>query len=186
MASNRYEFVTRWRVEGSREDVFRVLEDTPGLVRWWPAVWLKVEQLQPPDESGVNSRYRLTSKGWLPYILAWNMTTTEKRFPERLALAADGDFRGTGVWTLTQDGGFADIVYTWEIVADKALLKYLSFLFKPIFRANHNWAMRKGLESLKLELARSRVATDTERVAIPPPPGPTFLGPRKRKKWGLE
>lgn len=185
MAANRYEFVARWRVEGTREEVFRILEDTPGLVRWWPAVWLKVEEFQPPDASGVNGRHKLTSKGWLPYVLAWTMTTTEKVFPERLALAADGDFRGTGVWTFAQDGPFVDIVYTWVIVADKALLKYLSFLFKPLFRANHNWAMRKGLESIKLELARRRATSDSERAAIPPPPRPTFLGRRKRKKWGL-
>ncbi len=186
MAANRYEFVTQWRVEASREDVFRILEDTPGLARWWPAVWLKVEQLQPAGPSGVGSVYRLTSKGWLPYILRWTMTTTEKTFPQRLALAADGDFRGTGVWTLTQDGAFTDITYTWELVADKPLLKYLSFLFKPAFRANHNWAMKTGLESLKLELARRAAPTDEARAAIPPPPGPTFLGPRKRKKWGIE
>jgi hypothetical protein len=186
VAANRYEFVTRWRVEGTREEVFRVLEGTSDLVRWWPSVWLKAEQLQPPDASGVNSRYQLTSKGWLPYVLAWTMTTTEKTFPERLALAADGDFRGTGVWTLAQDGAFADVTYNWVIVADKALLKYLSFLFKPLFRANHNWAMRKGLESLKLELARRRATTDTERAAILPPPAPTFLGSRKRRKLGLD
>jgi hypothetical protein len=186
MPANRYEFVTRWRVEAPREEVFRILEDTPGLVRWWPAVWLKVEQLQPEGEGGIGGAYRLTSKGWLPYILHWTMTTTEKVFPERLALAADGDFRGTGVWTLTQDGAFTDATYTWVLVADKPLLKYLSFLFKPAFRANHNWAMRKGLESLKLELARRAAPDNTARAAIPPPPGPTFLNARKRKKLGLE
>ncbi len=186
MPVNRYEFVTRWRVEAPREDVFAILENTRDLVRWWPSVWLKVEQLRPADASGVNSAYRLTSKGWLPYVLAWNMTTTEKTPPERLALAAEGDFRGTGVWELTQDGAFTDIVYTWVIVPDKALLKYLSFVFKPLFRANHNWAMRKGLDSLKLELQCRRAATDAARAAIPPPPGPTFFGPRKRKKWGVE
>ncbi|MBN9118410.1 MAG: SRPBCC family protein [Planctomycetes bacterium] len=185
MAANRYAFVTRWRVEGTREEVFRVLEDTADLVRWWPSVWLKVEQLRPADANGVNGQYRLTSKGWLPYVLAWTMTTTEKAFPERLALAADGDFRGTGVWTLAQDGAFADVTYDWTVVADKPLLRHLSFLFKPLFRANHNWAMRKGLESLRLELARRRATTGAERGAVPAPPGPTFLGPRKRKKLDL-
>ena len=45
MPSNSYKFLTRWRVEGPREAVYRLLEDTPGYVRWWPAVWLKVEEL---------------------------------------------------------------------------------------------------------------------------------------------
>ena len=30
----------------------------------------------------------------------------------------------------------------------KPLLRYLSFLLKPFFRANHSWAMAKGRESL--------------------------------------
>jgi hypothetical protein len=185
MASNQYEFVTRWRVEATCEEVFRILENTTSLVRWWPSVWLKVEQLKPADASGVNSVYRLTSKGWLPYILAWTMTTTEKTPPTRLGLTADGDFQGTGLWTLTQDSNFTNIVYTWTIVADKPLLKYLSFLFKPVLRANHNWAMRKGLESLKLEIARNRATTEETRAAIPAPPAPTFLSDRKRKRLGL-
>jgi hypothetical protein len=44
----------------------------------------------------------------------------------------------------------------WDIRADKPLLRYLSFLFKPIFSANHRWAMARGEESLRLELGRRR------------------------------
>jgi len=32
---------------------------------------------------------------------------------------------------------FTDITYDWRIRADKPLLRYLSFVFKPIFSANH-------------------------------------------------
>jgi len=42
----------------------------------------------------------------------------------------------------------------WKIRADKPLLRDFSFLMKPLFSANHHWAMRKGEESLRLELAR--------------------------------
>lgn len=173
MPANRYHFVTRWRVEGTREDVYRVIEDTPSLPRWWPAVWLKVEPLPQPDS------YRLTSKGWLPYILEWTATTSEKVFPERIELTASGDFAGRGIWTFQQDGAFTDIQYDWEIVADKPLLKYLSFVFKPLFAANHNWAMRKGEESLRLELQRRAGKGDQA------PPGPTFLSAKRRRKLGL-
>jgi hypothetical protein len=46
--------------------------------------------------------------------------------------------------------------FDWNIVAEKPLLKYLSFLMKPIFRANHEWAMRRGQESLAREIERRR------------------------------
>lgn len=45
---------------------------------------------------------------------------------------------------------------------------------KPIFAANHHWAMRKGEESLTLEFARRHAANDEARAAIAPPPRATF------------
>jgi hypothetical protein len=47
-----------------------------------------------------------------------------------------------------------DISYDWRIRADKPLLRTLSFLLKPVFSANHRWAMAQGEASLKRELVR--------------------------------
>ena len=49
-----------------------------------------------------------------------------------------------------------------------------SSLFRPIFGANHRWAMARGEQSLELELRRPRAANAAERAAVPAPPGPTF------------
>ncbi|MGE3271935.1 MAG: hypothetical protein AB7P40_24485 [Chloroflexota bacterium] len=68
----------------------------------------------------------------------------------------DGDSVGRGEWTLRQDGPTADIVYDWQIRADKPLLKWFSPILKPIFSANHRWAMARGEESLVRELERRR------------------------------
>jgi len=185
MPSHHYQFLTRWRVESTAEEVYAVIDDTSQLPRWWPAVWLKVETLEPGDANGIGKRVRFTSKGWLPYIVVWESTATEKEFPRRLTLAASGDFAGRGVWTFRPDGAFVDIEYNWQIVADKPLLRNLSFLFKPMFAANHNWAMARGLESLKLELARRQAKTPDELARVPAPPGPTFVGRGRRRKLGL-
>jgi hypothetical protein len=64
-------------------------------------------------------------------------------------------------------------VTNWRVRAAKPLLRYLSFLLRPVFAANHHWAMARGEESLKLELLRRRAASDEERARIPAPPGPT-------------
>ncbi len=72
---------------------------------------------------------------------------------------------------------FVDITYDWRLSAEKPLLRNLSFLLKPVFEANHRWAMAQGEESLKLELARRRATSDAERASVPPPPGPvTYAG----------
>ncbi|HEX7668148.1 MAG TPA: hypothetical protein VF395_01125 [Polyangiaceae bacterium] len=51
----------------------------------------------------------------------------------------------------------------------------MSFVAKPFFAANHRWAMGRGEQSLRLELARRHAGSDaTLLAAIPEPPGPTF------------
>ena len=43
------------------------------------------------------------------------------------SLKAQGDFEGQGIWTFQQDGDWVRITYDWCIVAEKPLLKTLSF-----------------------------------------------------------
>ena len=85
-------------------------------------------------------------------------------------LEAWGDFHGRGIWTLEEVGPVANVTYDWKIRADKPLLRYLSFLLKPIFATNHRWAMAKGEKSLKLELARRRAPAPRDAARISPPP----------------
>ncbi len=177
MRSNDYHFITHWQVQGSVREVFEILADAAGLVRWWPSVYLEVQQVQPGDERGVGKVVSLYTKGWLPYTLRWQFRVTQAHPPGGFSLEAWGDFVGRGVWTLEQAGPWVNITYDWRIRADKPLLRYLSFIFKPIFAANHRWAMAKGEESLRLELARRRARTPEERNLIPPPPGPTRVTP---------
>jgi hypothetical protein len=174
MATNDYHFVTRWRVEGGVNEVADILKDAVELPRWWPSVYLDVKVLEPGGEDGVGKVVSLYTKGWLPYTLRWQFRVTESHYPHGFSLEAWGDFDGRGVWTLEQDGGGVNVTYDWKLRADKPLLKALSFLLKPIFSANHRWAMAKGEESLKLELARRRARTPEDAARVPPPPMPTF------------
>ncbi|MGZ3610536.1 MAG: SRPBCC family protein, partial [Ktedonobacteraceae bacterium] len=70
-----------------------------------------------------------------------------------------------------------NITYDWKIKAEKPLLRYFSFIMKPFFSANHRWAMAKGEESLKLELARHHAVNKEELALIPSPPGSTSTLP---------
>ncbi|HEY8744585.1 MAG TPA: SRPBCC family protein [Chloroflexota bacterium] len=175
--SNDYHFITHWRVQGDIDQVAQILSDAPGLARWWPAVYLDVQQLEPGDAHGIGKYVELFTKGWLPYTLRWRFRVTEADHPRGFSIVATGDFEGRGIWTLAQDGLWVDVVYDWKIRAEKPLLRYGSFIVKPIFAANHRWAMAKGEESLRLELARRGAASPEERARIPNPPAPTTLRP---------
>lgn len=162
-SANQYHFVTRWRVCATSEEVFEIISRPEDFPRWWPDVYLRVTDLAPGDEHGLGRRVRFHTRGWLPYTLDWDSTCTEVDRPRRLAVAASGDFVGRGVWTFEQDGDRTSLTFDWRLSAEKPLLRYLSFLLKPVFAANHRWAMERGRESLERELARRRQALTKPR-----------------------
>jgi len=172
MATNDYHFITQWRVESTLKEVSEIIGDAQGLARWWPSVYLDVNVLEQGDENGLGKVVDLYTKGWLPYTLRWQFRVTEVR-PDGFTLVAWGDFDGRGIWTFEQDGAWVNITYDWKIKAEKPLLRYFSFIMKPIFSANHRWAMAKGEESLKLELARRHAVNQEELALIPEPPRST-------------
>lgn len=103
---NEYAFTTHWRVPSTCQEISEILGNGPDLARWWPSVYLDVQEVEPGDSNGVGKVVSLHTKGWLPYTLRWH-----------------------------------------------------SFIMKPIFSANHHWAMRQGEESLKRELIRRQGET---------------------------
>lgn len=182
MAANDYHFVTTWRIAATPDEISAVLGDAAALARWWPSVYLKVKVVEPGDDRGLGKVVDLWTKGFLPYTLRWRFTVTESDSPHGFRIEASGDFVGRGIWTLRTEvepdapGGPSTLVtYDWLVLAEKGVLKTLSPIMKPIFAANHRWAMARGERSLGLELARRHAGGDqTLLAAIPRAPGPTF------------
>jgi hypothetical protein len=148
MSANEYHFVSHWRVEGHNRRSIGCARQCARPASQGPSVYLSVKQTEPGGD------VELVTKGRLPYTLHWFFRVSESHLPHGFSIEAWGDFKGRGTWTFEQDGPFVNITYDWRIRAEKPLLRYLSFLFKPVFSANHRWAMARGEESLKAELAR--------------------------------
>lgn len=158
--NRQYEFRTRWQVRATPTEVSAVLQDPLDLPRWWPAVYLSVEQR--------DGAFHLHTRGWLPYTLRWSFRITAVDPPRGFALQAWGDLEGEGIWRLRAlDSEICEVIYDWKVLANKPLLRWLSPWLKPVFALNHRWAMQQGRISLELELRRRR----GEPVAAPP--GPT-------------
>jgi hypothetical protein len=170
--NNEYKFITSWRVRATAEEVYDLIADPLDYPRWWPSVYLQTRLIEPPNESGLARRISLHTKGWLPYTLRWESCSIEADRPRRVAIRATGDFNGRGIWTFEQESDFVNVTFDWQLTADKPLLRYLSFLLKPVFSANHVWAMMRGKQSLELELARRHAPTPEARNRVPPPPLP--------------
>jgi polyketide cyclase/dehydrase/lipid transport protein len=173
VVSNDYHFISKWRLHATPEEVAAVLSDALDLPRWWPSVYLEVRVIEDGEPDGAGRVVDLWTKGWLPYTLRWRFTTLRNDGAGGISLSADGDFVGGGMWTFIKDGDHVNAYYDWRIRAEKPLLRRLTWLMRPAFSANHRWAMRKGEESMRLELARRRLpAGSADQMGSPP--GPTF------------
>jgi hypothetical protein len=174
MALNDYHFITRWRIHATLKEVADVITDADRLAQWWPAVYLGVTETATGDETGLGKEIDLYTKGWLPYTLRWTLQVTEPITTTGYALTASGDLIGNGRWKFVQDGPEVVITYDWRVSASKPLLRRMTWLLRPMFAANHRWAMARGEQSLGLELRRRRAGTEAERRRVPPPPPTTF------------
>ena len=162
--SNQYEFVSHWRVEGTCGEVADILATRWRFARWWPSVYLDVDEMRPPDARGLGRRVRLHTKGWLPYTILWEFGDRRIALSARLHDRGERRLRRTRRLDVRAGWPCVDVTYDWRLRAEKPLLRNLSFLLKPLFEANHRWAMAQGEESLKLELLRRRAASDAARA----------------------
>jgi hypothetical protein len=147
---------TSWRLRGDAGQVYDVLSKPLEFVRWWPEVYLDVREVRPGDPSGVGRVMDLTTKGWLPYRLRWQAEVLASDKPRSMSVRARGDLVGQGEWRFTQDGEFVAVHYDWTVFVTQPWMVVLAPLLRPVFVANHVWAMRRGFEGLQRELARLR------------------------------
>ena len=182
MAPPDYQVKTTWEIEAAVHEVAEILREPASLARWWPAAFLAVEAASrpgaPPGSAGC-----VWSKGWLPYTLRFEFQVTELLDARGVVVRVAGDFEGSCVCTVTPRGPGLTIAFDWQVRVHKPVIRRWSWLLRPVFVANHLWVMARGLESLRLELARRRGEAALGGVPLPPPPGPTF--PYGRRYRGL-
>jgi hypothetical protein len=155
VATNDYVFVTLWRVVGNVDRVYRVLVDIKNYPRWWPEVYLRVEPLTPLKKT-IGDRVRLLTRGKLPYKIRWQSEIVQANPPHGFIIRATGDFDGRGIRSLKQQGSDVALTFDWRLRVQKRLIRNSSWLFKPLFRWNHRWAMARGQEGLSREMMSAR------------------------------
>jgi quercetin dioxygenase-like cupin family protein/uncharacterized protein YndB with AHSA1/START domain len=146
---NEYVFVDEWDVAAPREHVFDTLADGTTYPDWWKRVYISA------TEDGEYTHQHF--KGRLPYHLHTRTRTTHAERPHTLQGETDGDLRGTGIWTLSEnaDGG-THVRFDWRVHADRPLLKLLTPFLRPVLRWNHTWAIARAMEGLE-PYVRARV-----------------------------
>ncbi len=169
---DNYHFVTHWRVKAHVDEVFDIIGQPLEYPRWWPSVYLDCRELAAGGIHGNGRRVLFETKGLLPYTLHWEARTAETEFPNRIVIDAAGDFNGRGEWTFAQHGDYTNIAFDWNITVSKPLIRRLTPVLRPLFEANHRWAMEQGESGLRAELIRYRAHTPIDLLEAEDPRGP--------------
>jgi hypothetical protein len=154
--TTQYNMKTTWHLPACPDQVFEILTDAKGFTSWWSSVYLKLNLVTDPSQEGINNILLAHTKGWLPYTINWQIEVTNLEQNKFIELKASGDLEGHGRWDIRPIYSGSIVTYDWNIDAKKPLFKYFSWLLKPIFKANHNWAMNQGEIGIKSEIERRR------------------------------
>jgi uncharacterized protein YndB with AHSA1/START domain len=146
-----YRFLDRWTIPAPIEQVYDVIGDPLGYDRWWTDFVLRSSGDAGPPRPG--KRNELLVKAYLPYKVNFGLEVIEAVPPQRIFSRLSKDFDGTGLWTLQETGEGTEATLDWRPAVNHALIKYLTPVLRPLFRSNHNWAMRRGERQLRQFLA---------------------------------
>jgi hypothetical protein len=139
---NRYRFRSVWTLRVPAGEVFEVVTDPGTYPLWWP------------DIHGVgrvdDDTAEVVCKSVLPYALVFRMHRTEQDLQAgRLLVGMTGDLEGTCRSTVVQRPQGVQLEIVQDVVVNKALLRALAPVARPVFRANHAAMMWRGQRGLR-------------------------------------
>jgi len=168
MPCNHYRIVTRWNLDATAEEIAEIASAPEELVRWWPATFLRARRLDPHRKLGPGSEASWQVKGWLPYTMRFRSRIDDFGYPHHCRISVSGDFEGELRCQVHCAASGSSIQFDFNVKVNKPVVRYLSFLLKPLFCSNHIWVMVRGCQSMSAELARRKRGC-TIRIPGPPP-----------------
>jgi uncharacterized protein YndB with AHSA1/START domain len=148
-----YRFLDRWVVRAPIERVYGALGDVLAYERWWTDFVVRATGDEAPPEPG--KKNELLVKAYLPYKVEFGLEVLEAERPTRILSRLSKDFDGTGEWTLEEADSATVATLDWRPAVNHPLIRHLTPVLRPLFRSNHNWAMRRGERQIREYLGAS-------------------------------
>jgi hypothetical protein len=143
---NRYRLASRWQLDASPDEVYRVLQ----AVADYPLWWREVRRVSRLDER----RGELVVRSLLPYDLVFTIEEARQDAAAGVLEAVlAGDLAGWARWTVTGHGTGALAVFEEDVRPGRPLMRRLALPARPVFVANHALMMRSGCRGLRAYLA---------------------------------
>ncbi len=149
MSLHEYRFRDVWSIEAAAPRLFETLVDLANYPAWWP----DIRAVHRIDDDTAE----LTCRAVLPYALVFRMhRAVQDERAGRLRVTMTGDLEGyvQGVVAAAEPHR-ARLEISQRVVVNKALLRRLAPIARPLFRANHAAMMRRGRRGLRAYLATS-------------------------------
>jgi len=180
-----YRLLTIWRIEAPLEKVYAAIRNTPHWPDWWPGVE-KVEEVSAGDADGINSVWRYSWRGQLPYRLVIEVLATKIEKLLVIEGIARGDLEGGGRWQFSRDGAISVVRYEWHVRSTRWWMRLLPQIFRSMFIRNHALVMKQGGEGLASLLRSPLVSQENVDLMAEPVPPLKALGPRlERGRIGI-
>ncbi|HKS43828.1 MAG TPA: SRPBCC family protein [Amycolatopsis sp.] len=142
MPLHTYRFRDTWLIAAPARLVFDAVVDLAGYPRWWP----DVRSVKRVDDDTAE----LVCRATLPYRLVVRMRRAEQNVPAgRLRVQLAGDLEGSLAALVTGGAEGTWLHITQHVLVTKPLLRRLSPVARPLFRANHALMMRRGHRGLR-------------------------------------
>lgn len=146
MPLNDYSFRSLWSVRAATARVFDTLVDVANYPAWWP----DIRAVTRVDDDTAE----VTCRALLPYALTFRLhRAVEDAAAGRMRVDMTGDLEGyvQGEVAAHQDAG-ALLAISQRVVVTKPLLRALSPVARPVFRANHAVMMWRGQRGFRAYL----------------------------------
>lgn len=169
-----YHLLTIWRIEAPLEDVYAAIQDSLRWPDWWPSV-RKVEQAAAGDVDGINSVWRYSWQGQLPYQVVFEVCAT--RIEKLVAIEGTtwGDLEGIGRWNFSHQGGVTVVRCEWHVRSTRWWMNLIAPLARSMFIRNHALIMAQGGASLAHLLRAPLVSQENiDLMAKTTPPRPSL------------
>lgn len=155
-----YCLLTTWRIDAPLEAVYAAILDSRRWPDWWSSV-RNVEEVAPGDAAGIDSVWRYSWQGRLPYRVVFEVRATRIEKLVAIEGSARGDLEGVGRWNFRHDGTVSIVRCEWHVRSTKWWMNLLAPIARRMFIRNHARVMARGAEELARRLGSRLVAQET-------------------------
>ncbi|MCR9121315.1 MAG: hypothetical protein NXH91_03505 [Phyllobacteriaceae bacterium] len=166
-----FDLASCWLLDGSPEEVVALFHDPMSLTHWWSEVFMRGEMLSGCAANGTGLTARFYTKGLLPHTFQFTARIQDANAPKAVQIRTWGDFDGRCDIFLAAQGDKTRIDIRWQVNVCQPYIRALLGVGRPIFIANHRWAMRRGRLGLQAAIFHQRRKAEKQYT---PPRRPTF------------